>query len=666
MEYPNVFKPLDLGFIQLKNRIIMGSMHTGLEEAKNGFEQMAKFYALRAQGEVGLIVTGGVAPNWRGWLTPFGVKLTTKSESRKHQIITKAVHDEGGKICMQILHGGRYSYHPFCVAPSAIKSPISKFKPWKLSSRGIRSTIKDFGSTAALAKEAGYDGVEIMGSEGYLINEFIVPKTNHRTDEWGGSLENRMRFPLEIVKCIKARTGDDFLIIFRLSMIDLVEDGNTWDEVVSLAKELEKAGVHIINTGIGWHESRVPTIASMVPSGAYAWVTAKLKKEVNIPLIATNRINTIDLAEKILSAAQADFISMARPFLADPDIVKKSKEGKSTFVNTCIACNQACLDHIFQQKTASCLVNPFACNETKMISIPATQIKKVAVIGAGMAGLSFALEAAKRGHIITVFENKPEAGGQFNLAAAIPGKEVYAETIRFFLNNLKLYNCKIKLNTEFQANTFQSNKYDEIIISTGVIPRHISIEGIERPNVYTYPFAIMHPEKLGKNVAIIGAGGVGYDVASLLVDQDAKPYLDTWGIDKKFKNRGALLPKAKEESARNIWLLQRKSTKMGLTLGKTTGWIHRLHLKKAGVHTLNGVEYKKIDDEGLHIIHKGKAAVLAVDSIVVCAGQISEQSLFQLLKAENASVHIIGGALLAGELDAERAIREGAELGLSI
>ena len=666
MLYPNVFTPLDLGFIKLKNRIIMGSMHTGLEEEQEGFERMAVYYGERAKGEAGLIITGGVAPNRRGWLIPFGAKLSTSSEAQKHKQITEAVHKEGGKICLQILHGGRYSYHPFSVAPSAIKAPISKFKPWKLTSWGIRSTIKDFANTAYLAKEAGYDGIEIMGSEGYLINQFIVPKTNHRKDKWGGSFENRIRFPLEILHAIKARVGEDFLIVYRLSMLDLVEDGSTWEEVVDLAKELEKGGVHIINTGIGWHEARIPTIASLVPNGAFTWVTEKLKREVSIPLVATNRINSIAQAEEVLSKSQADFISMARPFLADPFIVKKSKEGKSDLVNTCIACNQACLDHIFKQRVASCLVNPFACHETILTSTPAINKKKIAVAGAGPAGLAFALEAAKRGHEIHVYEQNGVIGGQFNLASHIPGKEEFQETIRYFENNLNQYNCKIHLNTKFSISDFNENNFDEVVVASGVKPRAVNFEGAKHEKVLTYPEAIQNPQKIGKNVAIIGAGGIGYDVAGMLVSHNSKHYLSYWGIDVKYQNRGGIVKPDQNKSEGKIWLLQRKLGKMGETLGKTTGWIHRLHLKYAGVSTLNGVEYQKLDKDGLHIIQNNEKLVLPVDTVIVCAGQESENTLVQLLKDANIKHHVIGGALKAGEVDAKRAIMEGTQLGLLI
>lgn len=666
MQYPNVFTPLDLGFVKLRNRIIMGSMHTGLEEEKRGFERMAVYYAERAKGEAGLIITGGVAPNRRGWLLPFGAKLSTVSEAQKHKQITDAVHKEGGKICLQILHGGRYSYHPFSVAPSAIKAPISKFKPWKLSSWGIRSTIKDFAHTAWLAREAGYDGIEIMGSEGYLINQFIAPKTNHRKDKWGGSFENRIRFPIQIIQAIKARVGENFLIVFRLSMIDLVEDGSTWEEVVKLAKELEKNGVHIINTGIGWHEARIPTIASMVPNGAFTWITEKLKKEVSIPLVATNRINSIAQAETVLSESQADLISMARPFLADPFIVKKSREGKAGLVNTCIACNQACLDHIFKQKVATCLVNPFACNETELISVPAAVSKKIAVIGGGPAGLSFALEAAKRGHTVHVYEQKDRLGGQFNLASHIPGKEEFSETIRYFENNLKEHQSKIFLNTTFDLNSYQTNLYDEVVVAAGVIPRKINIEGIDHPKVLNYPEAINNPDRIGKSVAVIGAGGIGYDIATLLVHQNTRDYLSFWGIDKSYQNRGGTTREIKGDQKRKIWLLQRKEGKMGETLGKTTGWIHRLLLKKSGVVNMSGVAYQKIDDEGLHILHNGIVSVLPVDTIIICAGQESDHSTLQMLMNQSIPFHLIGGALRAGEVDAKRAIQEGVQLGLKI
>lgn len=666
MLYPKVFNPLDLGFITLKNRIIMGSMHTGLEEAKGGFERMAAYYSERAKGEVGLIITGGVAPNRRAWLTPFGAKLTTDAEATKHKVITEAVHKAGGKICLQILHGGRYSFHPFAVAPSAIKSPISKFKPWKLTGSGIWSTIRDFGNTAFLAKQAGYDGVEIMGSEGYLINQFIVPKTNHRNDEWGGTFENRIRFPLEIIKEVKKRAGNEFLIIFRLSMLDLIDEGSTLEEVILLAQQLEKSGVHIINTGIGWHEARIPTIASSVPNGAFTWITQKLKNEIKIPLVATNRINTIDQAEMILQNGEADLISMARPFLADPYIVQKSKNGQANLVNTCIACNQACLDQIFKQQVASCLVNPFACHETEMISTKTNTRKKIAVIGGGPSGMAFSLEAAKRGHEIHVFEKQNILGGQFNLASLIPGKEEFKETTRYFEENLKLYNVRIHLNITFTLEHVKSLGFDEVVVSSGVKPRRIEIEGINHPKVISYPDAIKFPEKIGKNVAIIGAGGIGYDVASTLVHKRELSYYKHWGIDQEYKSRGGIMQSAHNEPNHKVWLLQRKEGKMGETLGKTTGWIHRLNLKKLKVDTIAGVEYQKIDDQGIHIVVNNKPKLLAADTVIICAGQESENELVKDLEKYGIKFYVIGGALKAGEVDAKRAIMEGVELGLKI
>jgi len=666
MNYPNVFSPLDLGFVMLRNRIIMGSMHTGLEEKSGGFERMAVFYAERARADAGLIVTGGISPNRLGRLYPFGAKLTTKHEADKHRIITDAVHTEGGKICLQILHGGRYSYHPFAVAPSALKAPISKFRPWKMWQWTIRSTIRDFGNTAFLAKKAGYDGVEIMGSEGYLINEFIAPRTNKRMDEWGGSFENRIRFPLAIVREIKQRAGDDFLIIFRLSMLDLVEEGSSWDEVVTLAKELEKAGVHIINTGIGWHEARIPTIAATVPNGTFSWVTQMLRNAVKIPLVTSNRINTIEQADTILQNGGADLISMARPFLADPEIVKKAKEGTAHLTNTCIACNQACLDNIFSGKTASCLVNPFACNESLMLPSVPVKRKNIAVVGGGVAGLSFALQAAKRGHSVSVFERQDHIGGQFGLAARIPGKEVYSKTVSYFEENLKLYDCKIYTNTVFSINHIDEHQIDEVVIASGVRPRKINIPGIDHPKVMDYTEAILHPEKVGRKIAIIGAGGIGYDVALLLTENDQINFFDFWGIDKEYLNRGGIKKAVKAESKHTVWLMQRKEGKMGTTLGKTTGWIHRLRLKLAGVKTIPGVNYTKIDDAGLHIVYKHEKQLLPADTIIICAGQESENDTLKLLTTTSIPVNMIGGAMKAGELDAEKAIREGAELGLHI
>lgn len=669
-QYPKLFTPLDLGFTTLKNRVIMGSMHTGLEEAKGGFDRMATYFAERAKGGVGLIVTGGVAPNFEGWVSPFSIKLSTNSEAKKHQVITKAVHDAGGKICMQILHAGRYAYHPLCVAPSSIKAPINRFKPRALNNFGVKRTIRNYVRCARLAKKAGYDGIEIMGSEGYLINEFIAKKTNHRTDQWGGSYKNRMRFPLEIIKQIREEVGKEFIIIYRLSMLDLVDEGSSWDEIVQLAQEVEKAGANIINTGIGWHEARVPTIATMVPRAGFAWVTKKLMGKVNIPLITTNRINMPEVAEKVLEEGCADMISMARPFLADPHFMAKAESGKTNQINTCIACNQACLDQIFKQQTASCLVNPKACRETMFSDMQALIKKRIAVVGAGPAGTSAAIYAAERGHEVDIFEGSNEIGGQFKLAKMIPGKEEFHETIRYFKQRIEDLNINLKLNTIITADELQAANYDEIVIASGVKPRSIKLEGVEHPKVLRYDEVISGRKAVGKSVAIIGAGGIGFDTAEFLAHgkhelETVEEFSALWGIDQGLQHPGGLAKAVNEKAEREIYLLQRKDTKPGAGLGKTTGWIHRASLKKAGVVTLAGVQYEKIDDDGLHITHKGENKVLKVDHVVLCAGQVSVNYLHEELKEKGVSSHLIGGALKAGEIDAKRAIEEGLKLAYS-
>ncbi len=667
MQYPHLFEPLDLGFTTLKNRILMGSMHTGLEESKNGYPKMAAFFAERARGGVGLIVTGGIAPNRAGWTGPFANKLTNASEARQHKIITDAVHKEGGKICMQILHSGRYGYHPLAVAPSGIQSPISPFKPWTLTKGGIRRTIKDFANCAVLAQEAGYDGVEIMGSEGYLINQFIVSKTNHRTDEWGGSFENRIKFPLEIVRLVREKVGKNFIIIYRLSMLDLVEDGSTWEEVVQLAKAIEAAGATIINTGIGWHEARVPTIATMVPRGGFSWVTKRLMGEVNIPLITTNRINMPDVAEKILADGHANMVSMARPFLADPELPKKALEGRTDEINTCIGCNQACLDHVFERKTASCLVNPRACHELEINVLPTTHKKKIAVVGAGPAGLSCAITLGERGHEVHLFEASAILGGQFNIARQIPGKEEFTETLRYYKRQMELQKVQIHLNTLFDESL--ADGFDEVVVATGVTGRKAGIEGENHPKVLTYTDVVLHKKPVGKKVAIVGAGGIGFDVSEFLTHSEntgIEGFMEEWGVDMNYERAGALMKNVKTVSPREVFLLQRSAGKMGERLGKTTGWIHRAALKKKRVQMISGVTYQKIDDEGLHILINGEAQVLEVDNVVICAGQVSNNALFNALKAKNAPVHLIGGALQAGEVDAKRAIEEGVKLGIAL
>lgn len=646
----------------------MGSMHTGLEELKGGYEKMAAFYGERAKGGVGLIVTGGIAPNIAGWVGPFASKLTNGRTAAKHKMVTDAVHENGGKICMQILHTGRYGYHPFAVAPSALKAPISPFKPWALSKRGIEKTIKDYGRCAKLAKEAGYDGVEVMGSEGYLINQFIAAKTNKRTDEWGGSYENRIKFPLEIVKRIRKEVGNDFIIIFRLSMLDLVPGGSTWEEVVLLAKELEKAGVSIINTGIGWHEARIPTIATMVPRAAFSWVTKKMMGEVNIPLVTTNRINDPKVAEDILEEGCADMVSMARPFLADPELMNKAEQGRENEINTCIGCNQACLDHIFKRKTASCLVNPRACNETELNYVKTDKPKKVAVIGAGPAGLTVASIAAERGHQVTLFDAASEIGGQFNIAKQIPGKEEFYETLRYFKTQLELHHVEVILNKKVAIEDLVG--FDEIVVATGITPRIPKIEGIDHPKVLSYIDVLKHKKEVGKSVAIIGAGGIGFDTAEYLTHEgkstslDVNAFLKEWGIDPQNEARSGVegITPEPPASPREVYLLQRKDTKVGDGLGKTTGWVHRLTLKNKHVKMINSVQYEKIDDQGLHVTIKGEPQLLPVDNVVICAGQVSKDELYQPLLDKGLSVHLIGGAFQAGELDAKRAIDQGARL----
>jgi 2,4-dienoyl-CoA reductase (NADPH2) len=667
MQYPHLFEPLDLGFTTLKNRILMGSMHTGLEESKNGYQKMAAFFAERARGGVGLIVTGGIAPNRAGWTGPFANKLTSSSEARQHKIVTDAVHEAGGKICMQILHSGRYGYHPLAVAPSGIKSPISPFKPWTLTGGGVRRTIKDFVNCAALAQEAGYDGVEIMGSEGYLINQFIVTKTNKREDEWGGSYENRIRFPIEIVRQVREKVGKNFIVIYRLSMLDLVEDGSTWEEVVQLAKEIEKAGATIINTGIGWHEARVPTIATMVPRGGFSWVTKRLMGEVKIPLITTNRINMPDTAEQILADGHANMVSMARPFLADPELPNKAMQGRTDEINTCIGCNQACLDHVFERKTASCLVNPRACHELEMVIETTKAKKKIAVVGAGPAGLSCAITLGERGHEVHLFESQNLLGGQFNIAKEIPGKEEFTETLRYYRRQMDIHKVQIHLNTKFDESLAAG--FDEIVVATGVSGRKAGIEGEGHAKVLTYTDVVLHKKPVGNKVAIIGAGGIGFDVAEFLThtqQHGIEGFMEEWGVDMNYERAGALMKNTKITSPREVFLLQRSNGKMGERLGKTTGWIHRAALKKKKVQMISDVTYQKIDDEGLHILINGTPQVLEVDNVVICAGQVSNNTLFTALKAKNLNVHLIGGALQAGEVDAKRAIEEGVKLGIAL
>jgi 2,4-dienoyl-CoA reductase (NADPH2) len=669
--YPHLFESLDLGFTQLPNRVLMGSMHLGLEEEKNGLEKLAAFYAERAAGGVGLIVTGGVSPNRQGWLLPFAARMSNKKHAKEHQVITEAVHQHQGKICLQILHSGRYGYHPFVVAPSAIKSPINPFKPKAISKRGIVSTINDYANCAAMAKQAGYDGVEIMGSEGYFINQFLCPRTNQRDDEWGGSFENRSRIAVEIVNGVRQKVGTDFIVIFRLSMLDLVEGGSNWDEVVALGKLIEQCGATLINTGIGWHETRVPTIGTMVPRGAFSWITERMKGELSVPLIATNRINTPEIAEKILASGQADMVSMARPFLADENFVRKAQQGKSDEINTCIACNQACLDHGFERKRASCLVNPRAAYETELNFPLTTHKKKLAVVGAGPAGLAFSCYAAERGHEVHLFEKSAEVGGQFNYAKRIPGKEEFYETIRYFKKRLEVTGVNLHLESQQSVESLADANFEQVVLATGIKPREVNIEGIQHSKVMNYLDVLRDNKPVGKKVAIIGAGGIGFDVAEFLVEEHSlttqpEQWLKSWGIDKEYNKAGGLTEAIIEEPAREIFLLQRKTTKVGKGLGKTTGWIHRSALQRKQVQMIAGVDYVKIDDQGLHIEVNDKSQVLDVDNIILCTGQEPLRELQKGLADRNITTHLIGGADVASELDAKRAIRQGAELAANI
>ncbi len=672
--YPKLSSPLDLGFAVLKNRLLMGSMHTGLEETEKGFEKMAAFYGERAEGGVALIVTGGVSPNAEGRVFAGATKLSTDREMQRHAAIPRAVRDAGGKIALQILHAGRYAYHKELVAPSPVRAPINVFKPRELSPDQVLETVEDFARTACLAREAGYDGVEIMGSEGYLINQFVVSRTNRRTDEWGGSFENRVRFPLEILKRVRERVGDDFIVIYRLSMLDLVEDGSTLEQVAALARMVEKAGATMINSGIGWHEARIPTIAHMVPRGAFAWVTRLLKNVVSIPLVASNRINTPELAEKILADGCADMVSMARPLLADPEFMKKAVENRADEINTCIGCNQACLDHIFENRVATCLVNPRACRETEFAYRPAEKRKRIAVVGAGPAGLSFAVAAALRGHEAVLFEKSDRIGGQLNMSVKIPGKGDFRETLRYFKRQLEINGVELRLNETATAEKIVEGGFDAAVLTSGVLPRKIDVPGADHPKVLTYPDVLEKETPAGKSVAIIGAGGIGFDMA-LYLSEDGNPagkdrdaFLAEWGIDVSYKGRGGLLSEgpAFKKSPRRIFLLQRKTSKMGRDLGKTTGWILRKTLIDRGVEMLKGVRYEKIDDRGLHVRIGDEARLLEVENVIVCAGQESFRNLAPALEALKIPVYLVGGAGAAGELDAKRAIDEGARLAAEI
>lgn len=671
-QFPHLFAPLDLGFTTLPNRVLMGSMHVGLEELPGGFERMAAFYAERARGGVALMVTGGISPNEAGRPMQGGAKISTPEEAEKHRVVTAAVHAEGSKIALQLLHFGRYASHRNLVAPSAVQAPISPLTPQPLTGEEVEQTIEDFVHAAALAQSAGYDGVEIMGSEGYLINEFVVRRTNHRSDEWGGSYENRMRFPVEIVRRTRERVGENFIIIYRLSMLDLVEDGSTLEEVIALAQAIEKAGATIINTGIGWHEARIPTIVTSVPRAGYAWVTKKVMGSVGVPLITTNRINTPDVAEQLLADGTADMVSMARPFLADAFFMRKAGDGRSDEINSCIGCNQACLDHTFVGKTSSCLVNPRACHETEIVIDTAPQAKKIAVVGAGPAGLAFAVTAAERGHAVTLVEAAGEIGGQFNIAKQIPGKEEFNETIRYFGRQIQLRGIDLRLNTRATAAGLLAENFDEIVLATGVTPRTPELDGVDHPSVLNYLDVLRDKKDVGTNVAILGAGGIGFDVAEYITAHGTsatlvpEKFYREWGIDPEYTGAGGITTAAPPWPDRRVGLFQRKETKVGAGLGKTTGWIHRTSLRAKGVQMVPGVEYQKIDDAGLHFSVNGTDTVLPVDTVILCTGQEPRRELQAGLEAGGAVVHLIGGADVAAELDAKRAIDQGTRLAARI
>jgi 2,4-dienoyl-CoA reductase (NADPH2) len=668
--YPHLLSPLDLGFTTLPNRVLMGSMHIGLEEAEGGFERMAEFYAARARGGVGLIVTGGIAPNDEGRPYPGGAKLTTAEEAERHRVVTGAVHRAGGRIAMQILHFGRYAYHPGLVAPSPLQAPISAHLPRALGDDEVERTIDDYARAARLARQAGYDGVEIMGSEGYLINEFTAARTNHRQDRWGGSYENRMRFPVEIVRRVREAAGEDFIVVYRLSMLDLVPGGSALDEVITLARAVEAAGATIINTGIGWHEARIPTIATSVPRGAYTWVTERLMGEVSVPLVTTNRINTPELAERLLAEGRADMVSMARPMLADPDFVAKAAAGRPQAINTCIGCNQACLDHTFSGQLTSCLVNPRACHETELVIAPTRRRRRVAVVGAGPAGLACAVTAAERGHDVTLYDGAAEIGGQLNVARRVPGKQEFDETLRYYRHRLAEEGVDVRLNTWVSAADLTG--YQEVVIATGVIPRTPDIPGVDHPSVLGYLDVLRDGAPVGGRVAVLGAGGIGFDVAGFLTDagdrasEDPATYFRHWGVDTDHRTPGGLTAPERPAPPRTVHLLQRSPTKVGAGLGRTTGWIHRTELRHRGVTMVPGVRYDRIDDAGLHITVDGASRVLEVDTIVLCTGQEPRHELYGELTAQGIAAHLIGGAEVAAELDAKRAIKQGTELAAAL
>ena len=668
--YPHLFQPLDLGFTTLRNRVLMGSMHTGLEDHSRDFPKLAAYFAERAAGGAGLIVTGGFAPNVVGWLKPFASRLSQPWQVRPHRQITRAVHDHDAKICLQLLHAGRYAYHPLSVAPSKLKAPINPFTPRALSARGVERQIDAYAKSAELARDAGYDGVELMGSEGYLINQFVVARTNKREDTWGGDAGQRMRFAIEIVRRVREACGPDFIIVYRLSLLDLVEGGSDWNEIVMQAQAVEAAGATILNSGIGWHEARIPTIATSVPRAAFAGATAKLRPHVRLPLVATNRINMPDVAEAVLASGGADLVSMARPLLADPEWVNKARRDEAHAINTCIACNQACLDHVFENKRASCLVNPRACAETELNISPTPSPKQIAVIGAGPAGLACATTAAERGHAVTLFDSADEIGGQFNLAKKIPGKEEFHETLRYFRHRIEATGVQARLSTRVDVGALDG--FDTVVLATGVTPRRVEFPGASHPKVSSYLEVLSGRVRCGRKVALIGAGGIGFDVAEFLLQEGPSPSLDPgrwmaeWGVDASFETRGGLAPPRPEPPAREVWLLQRTPGRPGARLGKTTGWIHRATLKGKGVRMLGGVEYLGVDDKGLRIRVDGSEQLLAVDDVVVCAGQEPQRELFDVLRSAGRAAHLIGGADVAAELDAKRAIAQGTRLAMDL